>query len=82
VRAYRKTARLAAQLVAPGGFLFLASCSHNVTMDGFIDEMRAGLARAQRSGRVLRQSGAAADHPVHPFLPESGYLKAVLLQLD
>jgi 23S rRNA (cytosine1962-C5)-methyltransferase len=31
---------------------------------------------------VLLSSGAAPDHPVHPFLPESAYLKGMLLQLD
>jgi 23S rRNA (cytosine1962-C5)-methyltransferase len=44
--------------------------------------MRAGLAKAGRTGRILRQAGAGPDHPVHPFLPESAYLKAILVQLD
>jgi 23S rRNA (cytosine1962-C5)-methyltransferase len=82
LRAYRKLARDAAQLVRPGGFLFLASCSHNVEPAIFAEEVARGLAAARRSGRILRQAGAAADHPVHPFLPESAYLKALLLQLD
>ncbi len=58
LKGYRKLARLAARLVEPGGFLFLASCSHNV------------------------EAGASADHPVHSFLPESAYLKTLVLQLD
>ena len=33
-------------------------------------------------GRVLRSAGAGPDHPVHPLLPESAYLKAEVLQLD
>jgi 23S rRNA (cytosine1962-C5)-methyltransferase len=82
LRAYRKLARDAAQLVRPGGFLFLASCSHNVEPAAFAEEVSHGLSAARRSGRILRQAGAAADHPVHPFLPESAYLKALLLQLD
>jgi 23S rRNA (cytosine1962-C5)-methyltransferase len=82
LRAYRKLARDAAQLVRPGGFLFLASCSHNVEPAAFAEEVSHGLSAARRSGRLLRQAGAAADHPVHPFLPESAYLKALLLQLD
>jgi 23S rRNA (cytosine1962-C5)-methyltransferase len=82
LRAYRKLARDAAQLVRPGGFLFLASCSHNVEPAAFAEEVSHGLSAARRSGRILRQAGAAADHPVHPFLPESAYLKALLLHLD
>jgi 23S rRNA (cytosine1962-C5)-methyltransferase len=82
LRGYRKLVRLAASVVAPGGVLFIASCSHNVERAMFDDEVRRGLADAGRAGRILLASGAAADHPVHPALPESVYLKASLLQLD
>ena len=41
-----------------------------------------GLLPAGRTGRVLLTSGAAPDHPVHPFLPESAYLKAQVYALD
>jgi 23S rRNA (cytosine1962-C5)-methyltransferase len=81
-KGYRKMARLAATLVEPEGFLMVASCSHHMGADAFAEEVRHGLSLAGRSGRILRSSGAAADHPVHPFLPESAYLKALLLQLD
>jgi 23S rRNA (cytosine1962-C5)-methyltransferase len=82
LQAYRKLARQAAKLVAPDGFLFIASCSHNIETDAFAEAVRGGLSRAERNGRILLSSGAASDHPVHPFLPESAYLKAMLLQLD
>jgi 23S rRNA (cytosine1962-C5)-methyltransferase len=82
LRGYRKLARLAAALVAPGGFLFIASCSHNVAVEDFADAVRRGLHDTGRDGRILLSSGAAPDHPVHPFLPESAYLKAQLLALD
>lgn len=81
-RGYRKLARLSARLVAPGGFLFTASCSHHVSAELFAGEVRAGLAAAGRSGRILSAGGAGPDHPVHPHLPESAYLKYQLLQLD
>jgi 23S rRNA (cytosine1962-C5)-methyltransferase len=81
-RAYRKLARLAAPLVAPGGFLFLASCSHNVGLELFNEQVVRGLSDARRRGRILMASGAGPDHPVHPALPESAYLKAVTFQLD
>jgi 23S rRNA (cytosine1962-C5)-methyltransferase len=82
VRAYRKLARLAAAVVAPGGILFVASCSHNVPVDQFAAAVAAGIHDARRTGRILRQSGAGPDHPVHPHLPETAYLKALTLQLD
>jgi 23S rRNA (cytosine1962-C5)-methyltransferase len=82
LRGYRKLARLAAALVAPDGILFLASCSHNVSPEDFADAARRGLADAERGGRILRASGAAPDHPLHPALPESAYLKALTIALD
>jgi len=81
-RAYQKMTRLAARLVAPGGILFVASCSHNMTVDLFGECVRKGLTDARRSGRILRHAGAGADHPVHPHLPESAYLKSLTLLLD
>jgi 23S rRNA (cytosine1962-C5)-methyltransferase len=82
LRGYRKLARLAAQATQPGGFLFIASCSHNAPLEEFADAVRRGVADAGRSGRILLTSGAAPDHPVHPFLPESAYLKAQVYALD
>ena len=79
---YRKLVRLAAPLVARGGFFFVASCSHLVDTPLFAEQVRRGLRDAERTGRILRSSGAALDHPVHPALPETAYLKALTLQLD
>jgi 23S rRNA (cytosine1962-C5)-methyltransferase len=82
LRGYRKMTRLAASLVAPGGFLFVASCSHNAEAAAFAEAVARGLTDARRTGRVLRAAGAAPDHPHHPALPESDYLKSLTLQLD
>jgi 23S rRNA (cytosine1962-C5)-methyltransferase len=79
---YRKLVRLAAPLVARGGFFFVASCSHLVDPTLFAEQVRRGLRDAERTGRILRSTGAALDHPVHPSLPETAYLKALVLQLD
>jgi 23S rRNA (cytosine1962-C5)-methyltransferase len=81
-RAYRKMARLAARITAPGGYLLCASCSHNVDPPTFAEQVARGLTDAGRTGRILRSAGAGPDHPVHPHLPESAYLKALVLQLD
>lgn len=82
LKGYQKLARLMAALVSPGGFLFLASCSHNAPLLEFAEACKRGISDADRTGRILRTSGAAADHPVHPALPESAYLKGILYQLD
>ena len=82
LRAYGRMTRLAAPLVVPGGFLLVASCSHHAPLDTFAATVAEALHRARRGGRILATTGAGPDHPVHPHLPESAYLKAQLLQLD
>ena len=81
-KGYRKLARLGAAITAPSGFLFIASCSHHMEPARFAEEVHRGVAAAGRSARIIRQSGASPDHPIHPFLPESAYLKAEVLQID
>ena len=81
-RGYRKLARLAAQVTAPNGLLFIASCSHNMELPQFTEEVARGLFEAKREGRILHTVFAAPDHPVCPPVPESGYLKGLLLQVD
>jgi 23S rRNA (cytosine1962-C5)-methyltransferase len=82
LRGYRKLVRLAALCTTRNGFLFVASCSHNVAEADFADAVRRGLADAGRSGRIIRSAGAGPDHPVHPALPETSYLKSMTLSLD
>jgi len=81
-RAYRKLARLAANTLAPGGILVICSCSHHVDAAHFLQQVARGLTDAGRPGRVIHQGGAGPDHPLHPALPESGYLKALFILLD
>src|SRR6516164_8075698 len=82
LRGYRKLTRLCAAVTASGGILFLACCSHNVAEAEFAEAVRRGLGDAGRGARILRIAGADADHPIHPALPETAYLKAMTLALD
>jgi len=82
LRGYRKLARLAASVTATGGMLFIACCSHNIAEAEFAEAVRRGLGDAGRGARILRIAGADADHPIHPALPETAYLKAMTLALD
>ena len=82
LRGYRKLARACGVLVAEAGFLVIACCSHNVAAEAFADEVHRGLRDAGRGARLLRHAGAGPDHPGHPALPESGYLKCLFCALD
>jgi 23S rRNA (cytosine1962-C5)-methyltransferase len=82
VKGYRKLAGLAAPLVAEGGFLFVASCSQAVEPERFEREIAIGLGKAGRRARLIRSAGAGPDHPIHPHLPQSAYLKARVYALD
>ncbi|RMD61979.1 MAG: RlmI/RlmK family 23S rRNA methyltransferase, partial [Alphaproteobacteria bacterium] len=62
--------------------LMVASCSHHVGRDEFGAAVAHGLWNAGRAARIVREAGAGPDHPVHPFLPESAYLKALVLGLE
>ncbi len=77
-KGYRKLAKLAAAHVKAGGFFFMASCSHAITRERFDEEVAAGLQEAGRQGAILARVGADMDHPTHPALPESNYLKGVI----
>lgn len=81
LRAYARTARLAAGLVSRGGFLTLCSCSHAADPESFLDACREGLAKAGRSGALIASGRAGPDHPQHPGLPETSYLKALTFRL-
>lgn len=81
-RAYRKLARLAASVTRSNGYLMLASCSYNMPSERFAQECAVGVARAGRHGALIRQAGAGPDHPVHPMLPETNYLKMLVYALN
>ncbi|PVA11487.1 RlmI/RlmK family 23S rRNA methyltransferase [Pelagivirga sediminicola] len=88
LRAYERTARLAAPLVAEGGYLALCSCSHAADMDAFRRASLRGIGRGLhetgapgRRAQLIHTGGAGPDHPMHPQLAESGYLKALFFRL-
>jgi 23S rRNA (cytosine1962-C5)-methyltransferase len=82
LRAYERVALMAAGLVEPGGYLALCSCSHAATLEKFRAATLRGVGRAGRQAQLLHTGFAGPDHPQHPALAESGYLKALFLRLD
>ena len=81
LRAYERVARLAAPLVAEGGYLVLCSCSHAADLTKFRNASSRGIGRAGRRGQIVYTGFAGPDHPLMPHLAESGYLKALVYRL-
>lgn len=82
LRAYERIARLAAPLVAPGGYLGLCSCSHAADLSSFRNASARGIGRGGRRGQIIHTGFAGPDHPLLPQLAESGYLKSLFFRLD
>ena len=81
LRAYEKVARLATALVADGGYLGLCSCSHAVDLTKFRMACSRGIGRAGGRAQLIHTGYAGADHPMHPQLAESGYLKSLFYRM-
>jgi 23S rRNA (cytosine1962-C5)-methyltransferase len=69
------------ELVAPDGTAFLATCSHHIGRETFLEILRESFLRSRRSGVILEERGASADHPVHPAMVETSYLHGAILRL-
>ena len=80
VAGYKEINLRAMKILAEGGVLFTSSCSYHVSRDVF-NAMLADAARdSGRRIQLLAATGAAGDHPELINVPETGYLKGVLLR--
>jgi 23S rRNA (cytosine1962-C5)-methyltransferase len=81
-RAYGAINAAAMRLLVPGGLLATCSCSHHIDVVKF-DGLIARAARdAQRRCRILTRFNQSADHPAVPAMPETTYLKGLLLEVE
>jgi 23S rRNA (cytosine1962-C5)-methyltransferase len=82
LRGYKELNLRALKMLRPGGTLVTCSCSHHVSWDEFHSVVVAAAGDAQRRVRLLERRGAAPDHPVVLNIPETEYLKCLILQVD
>lgn len=78
---YRQINAAAMKLLGRGGFLATCSCSHFMPKEAFISMLEDAASDAGTGFRLIEQKGASFDHPVIPYIPETEYLKFVLLQI-
>ena len=75
--AYRKLNQLALPLIDRDGLLVSCSCSYHMARGRSADApSRPRRATRSRFVQVLEQGGQSPDHPVHPAIPETRYLKS------
>jgi 23S rRNA (cytosine1962-C5)-methyltransferase len=82
LRGYHEINRRAMHLVARGGWLLTASCSFHVQRTQFMEMVTKAAAGTGRTFTLERILGQGIDHPEVVTIPETGYLKGLLLRAD
>jgi len=80
--AYKRVNQLAMQLMAPEGILVSCSCSQHLDAADLQAAIGKAARAAARQVQILEFGGQAADHPVHPAIPETRYLKAYFCRVN
>jgi 23S rRNA (cytosine1962-C5)-methyltransferase len=76
IAAYRKLNQLALSLIDGDGLLVSCSCSYHLTADELSGAIQTAARQSTRFVQILESGGQSADHPVHPAITETRYLKA------
>jgi 23S rRNA (cytosine1962-C5)-methyltransferase len=81
LRGYKEINLRALKMLPPGGILVTCSCSQHVSEADFVDMLREAASDARRVVRILEKRGQGKDHPLLLGVPETAYLKCVILQV-
>jgi 23S rRNA (cytosine1962-C5)-methyltransferase len=79
--AYRKLNQLAMQLLPRDGILVSCSCSHHLAQDDLVNAIQQAARHLNRFAQIVEVGGHAPDHPIHPAIPETRYLKAIFCRV-
>jgi 23S rRNA (cytosine1962-C5)-methyltransferase len=79
-RAYKEINRRALQMLNPGGTLVTCSCSHHVSEADLLEVVAEAALESGRTLRVMERRAQAKDHPILLTVPETLYLKCLILQ--
>ena len=74
--AYRKLNQLALALLVDGGTLVSCSCSYHLAPEELLGAIQGAARHGSQLVQVLESGGQSPDHPIHPAIPETRYLKA------
>lgn len=79
--AYQRINQLAMVLLERDGFLISCSCSHHLSTADLLAALQRAARHVDRFVQVLEIGGQSADHPQHPAIPETAYLKAIFCRV-
>jgi 23S rRNA (cytosine1962-C5)-methyltransferase len=79
--AYRRVFEAAMQVLAKDGLLVACSCSHHFPRAALVEAVQAGARHLDRQAQLLEALAQGPDHPVHPAIPETEYLKGALFRV-
>lgn len=79
MQAYRRLNALGLEVLKPGGMLITSSCSYHMARSQLLNVVRQGAVKQNSSLQLLQYGQQGADHPVHPAIPETAYLKTLFL---
>ncbi len=82
MRGYKELNLRALKMLRPGGVLLTCSCSYHVSESDFLAMLTQAALDARRTVRILEKRGQAQDHPVVLGIPETAYLKCVILAVE
>ena len=82
LRGYKELNLRALKMLNPGGLLVTCSCSHHVDWNDLEASVASAATDAHRRVRLLERRGASLDHPVVLNLPETEYLKCLVLAVE
>lgn len=79
LRGYKELNLRALKMLRPGGVLVSCSCSYHVSEGEFLEVVKDAAQDAHKTVRLVEKRGQAKDHPVLPAVPETAYLKCLIL---
>jgi 23S rRNA (cytosine1962-C5)-methyltransferase len=82
LRGYKELNLRALKMLRPGGILVTCSCSYHVSPAEFLEVVAQASQDAHRNSRILENRTQAKDHPVLLTVPETGYLKCLILSVS
>ena len=82
IKGYEKLIKLGAAATKKGGILMISSCSHHASLADLTGTANNAFRKTNRAAKLIRIYGAGFDHPLHPALKESEYLKSITFLVE